>query len=205
LHAVDLANLVSPPEGLPKVVLGTHYDTIRLKGGTFVGANDGASGVGVLLELARVLPEAPLELVFFDGEETLGGAPSGLHGSRHYVRRRPEAVAAAIVVDMVGDRDLRLCREQFSSATLLDRLFAIGRDLGYATVLTGPELKVEDDHVPFLDAGLEAALLLDYGDGAGPGQPPYWHTLLDTLDNLAPGSLEAVGRILYEYGQSLDR
>ncbi len=194
LHAADLTNVVSPAPS-PRLVLGTHYDTIRKAG--FVGANDGGSGTGVLLELARVLPRhLPVELAFFDGEEALGSAAEGLHGSRHFVRTRGEGVTAAVIVDMVGDRHLRLTDEQLSTPWLRDALRALAPD-----VPTGAALAVADDQVPFLDAGLPAALLIDYGEGGGPGDPPYWHTPEDTLDKLSADSLEAVGRLLLRASQ----
>ena len=93
----------------PRIVLGTHYDTIALKRAEFVGANDGGSGCGVLLELARVLGASPpVELVFFDGEEALAGEADrvGLYGSRHHARQAPSDLRAVIVIDMVG---IRLC------------------------------------------------------------------------------------------------
>ncbi|HEY3999956.1 MAG TPA: M28 family metallopeptidase [Candidatus Xenobia bacterium] len=191
LHAADMANVIARRKASGPLVLGTHYDTIRLRGRTFVGANDGGSGVGVLLEMARILPsDTPVALVFFDGEEALSGEEDGvgLYGSRRYVREYPQA-ATAVIIDMVGDPALRLCREAHSTPWLQNRIEQAAPGL-----MTGPPLALLDDHIPFLEAGIPAALLVDFGDGEGPGD--YWHTERDTLDHVSVSSLQAVGNLL---------
>ncbi|MHB2019581.1 MAG: M28 family metallopeptidase [Candidatus Xenobia bacterium] len=191
MHAQDMTNVVARG-GPPRLVLGTHYDTIVLKRAEFVGANDGGSGCGVLLELARVVPESmALELVFVDGEEALAGEADGvgLYGSRRYVRHAPPDLRAAIIIDMVGDPQLRLCDEQHSTPWLRE-LVREG--------LNGPPLALLDDHIPFVEANIPALLLADFGDGRGPGDGTYWHTERDTLEQVSPDSLQRVGDLLLD-------
>ncbi len=187
------------------VVVGAHYDT--KKGiSNFVGANDGASGVAVLLELARTLsrplPGPSVQLVFFDAEEARGDrdfAADGTRGSRQYVRlarkgRRGSvplgSIDAMVLFDMVGDCDLTIPREQNSSRNLY-RLFADAG--GDVAPFGGTTFAVSDDHIPFVEAGIPALDLIDFDYGPGPPPGAYWHTAEDTLDKVCPESLDAVG------------
>jgi glutaminyl-peptide cyclotransferase len=185
------------------IVLGAHFDT---KDGIpgFVGANDGASGVAVVLELARAL-SGPLDgpsvqLALFDAEEARGERPfqlDGMRGSRQYVRLARAGgrqgtlplrrIGSMILVDMVGDCDLEIPREAGSDADLYDSIAAAGEPFGG---VTGPIL---DDHVPFANAGIPAVDLIDFEFGP---QNSYWHTTEDTLDKVCPESLDAVGEAL---------
>jgi len=191
------------------VVVGAHYDTKGLPG--FVGANDGASGVAILLELARALPPRlagpSVQLVAFDGEEARGDRDfdrDGIRGSRQYVayaRAGGEqgaapltSIKAMVLFDMVGDCDLQIPYEQNSDKDLY-ALFAVSAaELGgTADPFRFNTFPVDDDHVPFLDAGIPAVDFIDftYGPGAPPGE--YWHTRADTIDKVCPASLERVG------------
>ena len=192
------------------VVVGAHYDT---KSGIpgFVGANDGASGVAVLTELARSLPnplDGPsVQLVAFDAEEARGNRDfdvDGTRGSRQYVAdaRRGgrdgavplQEIRAMVLFDLVGDCDLRIPLEENSDPALYG-LFAeaaTGAD-GDPAPFEGRSFAVGDDHVPFLEAGVPAVDLIDFDFGPGPTPGAYWHTPEDTLDKVCAESLDAVG------------
>jgi glutaminyl-peptide cyclotransferase len=191
------------------VVAGAHYDTKALPG--FVGANDGASGVAVLLELARDLPRRlpgpSLRLVFFDAEESRGVdggatafARSGDRGSEQFVRyaqaggeQRSPALAeirAMVLFDMVGDCDLRVPLEENSDPELYG-LFAAAS--GPSGPFAGEASGVLDDHTPFADAGIPAVDLIDFDYGPGPSPGGWWHTRQDDLRHVCARSLGAVG------------
>lgn len=189
--------------GAGALVVGAHYDT---KDGIpgFVGANDGASGVAVVLELARSLPNPmpgpSLAIALFDGEEPRGAAPfadDGSRGSRQYVEYaargrggapRLDAIAAMVLFDMVGDCDLAIPREASSDERLYGSFAAAD-----PAVFAGTTGAIADDHLPFRDAGVPAVDLIDfaYGPGAEPGG--WWHTPADDLGRVCPESLDAVG------------
>ena len=211
------ANVVGtiPGERDGVVVVGAHHDT---KEGIprFVGANDGASGVAVLLELARSLP-APLpgpsvQLVFFDAEEARGKRPfeaDGTRGSRQFVAYAKDGgrqgsapvreIRAMVLFDMVGDCDLAIPLEAGSDPRLY-ALFAEGAEQadGGPEPFTGSAAPVLDDHVPFLDAGIPAVDLIDFAYGPGPSPGAYWHTPEDTLGKVCAASLDAVGEAALE-------
>jgi hypothetical protein len=190
------------------VVLGAHYDTKDLPG--FVGANDGASGVAVVLELARVLPRPlpgpSVAIALFDGEEARGDRDfeaDGLRGSRQYVdyataggrQGAPPATAieAMVLLDMVGDCDLAIPREEGSDPGLYEELAAADPDL-----FDGTTAAIADDHVPFLEAGIPAVDVIDFEFGPGPPPGELWHTSGDDLDAVCPASLDAVGEAVLE-------
>jgi Zn-dependent M28 family amino/carboxypeptidase len=182
------------------IVVGAHYDT-KSRIPHFVGANDGASGVAVLLELARTLPRPmpgpSVQLVFFDAEEAKGDnfEASGDRGSRQYVKYAAsakqgsaplDAIKAMVLFDMIGDCDLAVPREANSDKQLY-RLFGNDEPFG------GHTFPVEDDHTPFLKAGIPSLDLIDFDYGPGPPPGNYWHTSQDTLDHVCPESLDAIG------------
>ncbi|MBI4593255.1 MAG: M28 family peptidase [Candidatus Rokubacteria bacterium] len=197
-----MANLIAAlPGRRPEVILfGGHYDTKRFTTFRFVGANDGGSSTALLLELGRALSRRPREytvwIVFLDGEEALepDAATVPLWGSRHFVadlRRRGELgwLKAVVIADMIGDRDLDILREGGSTPWLTDALWRTARRLGHQRHFRDQVLHVTDDHVPFLEAGVPAALLIDFN------YPP-WHTAGDTLDKVSRQSLGVVGEVL---------
>lgn len=216
---IDMVNLIGvlPGERPGLILVGAHYDTKRLPG--FVGANDGASGTAVLLELARVLGDAPrpytVWLVFFDGEEALGAniTPNdGLFGSRALANQMAregdlEKVRALLLVDMVGDRDLHLTEDVTSSPALRQALAEEAERLGLGEVIQGGgSVPVIDDHTPFQRQGLQETLALidfQYGDVSTPG--PLWHTTGDSLAAVGAQSLNSAGRLLVEMVQRLER
>lgn len=186
----------------PEILLGAHYDSRilanrdpnpLLRSQPVPGANDGASGVAVLIELARTLPPAvlPIELVFFDAEDN-GQIPGWdwLLGSKAFVATMQTRPRAMILLDMVGDADLRIPMESNSDPALRRSIWATAARLGYRDVFV-PETKysIEDDHVPFLQAGIPAVDIIDL-DYA------YWHTTADTADHVSERSLQIVGDVV---------
>jgi len=204
-HGVLLRNITGKWEPMPDsrdpILLGAHYDTRPLADRDPIspdlpvpGANDGASGVAVLLELSRVLGEQdyplPVWLVFFDGEDS--GSINGwewIAGSRKYAEELTIEPVAVVVVDMVGDSDLNLYYEYNSDTALAAEIWQTAAELGYEQFI--PELKhsILDDHLPFLQRGLPAVDIIDFDF-------PAWHTTGDTIDKVSAESLEAVGRTL---------
>lgn len=209
---VPMQNLVGQLPGPERgfAMLVTHYDTKRLpQVPAFAGANDGASGVAVLLELARVLPRREralgYRLVFFDGEEAIGpniDARDGLYGSRALAERmRAQGeladVRALVLVDMVGDADLNLSWGADSAPELVAPWVELARSRGVE--IAGP-MALLDDHVPFVEAGVSPVLsLIDfhYGGRTSPGWR--WHTRGDGLDGVSAASLNAFGELLVEW------
>jgi Zn-dependent M28 family amino/carboxypeptidase len=166
----------------------------------FVGANDGGSSTAFLIELARVLKTRqnalPIEIVFFDGEEAVVDWNLGndhTYGSRHYVQTaRSEGtlrqIKAMILVDMIGDRDLRVLRETNSTPWLTDVIWQTAKRLKRREFVD-EEFAVEDDHIEFLKAGVPAVDLIDL-------DYPAWHTAADTIDKVSAASLQAVADVL---------
>jgi len=189
--------------GLP-IVLGAHYDSRILadqdtgpgRYGPVPGANDGASGVAVLIELARTLPRGgiPIQLVFFDAEDDGGLAGSQwLLGSQAFVAAQTEKPRAAIIVDMVGDSDLNIYIERNSDAGLTAAIWAQAFALGYGKYfINKPKYSMIDDHTSFLEAGIPAVDIIDF-------DYPYWHTAADTADKVSAKSLQAVGETLWTW------
>ncbi len=187
----------------PQIILGAHYDSRMFADNDpdpvnhslpTPGANDGASGVAVLLELARSLPkDAPnVWLVFFDAEDN--GRIAGwdwILGSREFVANNSVQPRAVVIVDMIGDADLNIYRERNSDPELMDEIWSTAEGLGYGNqFISTYKFSMFDDHTPFLEAGIPAVDLIDF-------DYPYWHTVNDTPDKVSPESLEAVGRTLW--------
>lgn len=189
------------------VILGAHYDTRPLADRDpqrpeepIVGGNDGASGVAVLLELARMLGSVQLEkevwLAFFDAEDRgrIEGWPFSV-GARYMAEHLNIMVEAVIVVDMVGDRDQQLYYEGNSDPSLRERLWSLAAELGYEDYFI-PEVRhtLTDDHVPFVERGIPAVDIIDF-------DYPYWHTTKDTCDKISSESLDRVGEVLVRFVQ----
>ncbi len=211
--AIAMKNIIARRTGLSgkAVVISGHYDTKRFPF-PFVGANDGGSSAAILLELARALKDRQFKndvyLVFFDGEEAVKDwtATDSLYGSRHLAAAwQKDGTAARVVglinVDMTGDRDLHIVSEMYSSEPLRRLVWQVAAQLGYAKKFDGPELAIEDDHVPFLRIGVRALDLIDFEYGPNHS---WWHTAQDTPDKLSPASMEAVGRVLAETIKKLE-
>lgn len=180
------------------ILIGAHYDTKDLPG--FVGANDGAGGVAVVLQLSRELArgrhacQRELRFVMFDGEESPRGSrdflADGLRGSRVHAARHAAGLRAMVLVNLVADRDLRIPRESSSDAGLWRMLRGAARAAGAARVF--PDLTgglVYDDHTPFLEEGVPSIDLIDF-------DYPHFHSPRDTLDKVSPASLDMVGETL---------
>ena len=201
-----LRNVVARVPGRrPGIVIGAHYDTL-VKPEGFVGANNGAAGSAIVVELSRTLArikrpkDAPeLTFVLFDGEEPPSGLPeedpdfanNGLRGSRAYVRAHPGRTAQMILLDYVGNRGLRLPREATSDEALWSQLRSAATAVGAQAVFPdaiGPA--ITDDHTPFLEAGVPSIDLIDW---SYPG-----HSLEDGLDKLSPKAIDAVGETVFE-------
>ena len=204
-RGVSARNLIAAKGRGPLFILGAHYDTRSLADRDpedptlpVPGANDGASGVAVLLELARVLDvdKAGVQvwLAFFDAEDQGGinGWPFSV-GASYMAAHLAVQPTAVVVVDMVGDREQQILWEGFSDATLLRELWAIAADLGYEAAFV-PQRRsgIMDDHVPFVQRGLVAVDIIDI-------DYPYWHTSQDTPDKVSAASLQHVGRVLEEW------
>ncbi len=198
------------PERPEKVVLAAHWDTRPWadqdrnpanRQTPIPGANDGASGVAVLLEVARVLrqaaPPVGVVLVMFDGEDYGPDIDAMFLGSRYYARNLvPARPAWGILLDMVGDRDLQIPREGISqqyAPAVNDRVWAAARTLGRPEFADRVGPPVLDDHVPLLEVGVPMIDVIDFDYGPGHA---WWHTLEDTPDKCSPASLEAVGQVV---------
>ena len=179
------------------IVVGAHYDTKDIDG--FVGANDGASGTAVVTELARTVkrPRHTIHFVLFDGEESPRGvddeqfAEEALRGSKVAARRFRQA-RAMVLLDFVGDRRLSIPREGFSNLRLWARLRAAARRVG--TSRSFPDESrgaIQDDHVPFLQAGVPSIDLIDFDFSC-------WHRTCDDLRAVSQRSLEATGETVLE-------
>lgn len=213
---VDFANIVADlPAGpnAPLIILMTHFDTKTFeapgapRNETFQGANDGGSGTAVLLELARVLNSSKeprrvsYRFLFLDGEEASlwnWAGTDNTYGSRYHVRQLAEAkqikqVGAAILLDMVGDKSLKLNREAHSTRELTTIFFEAARAIGLGKHVGGPSKPIEDDHKPFLAHGIPSVDLIDFNYGPG---NRYWHNEKDKLENCSKESLDAIGRIV---------
>jgi len=201
-----LAMTKGAEEGL--VVLLSHTDTKADLPEDFVGANDSGSSTGLLLELARVFGAAQrtgpgILLAFVDGEECRKtyGPSDGLHGSRRLVGWLREQqllgqVRAAILMDMIGDRNLSVTIPRNSSTKLVSMAFQAATEEGTRTRFSLYGQDILDDHESFLSAGIPAIDLIDFEYGSHPGMNDYWHTLEDTMDKLSAESLQTVGRVV---------
>jgi glutaminyl-peptide cyclotransferase len=187
-------------DALPIQILGAHYDTRRSAdmedaSVPVMGANDGASGVAVLLELARALEPEKLRhevwLAFFDAEDN--GRLDGWEwcvGSSYMADHLEVTPEAVVVVDMVGDADQQLYLERNSNPELQMRLWEIAAGLGYSEwFIAEYRHAIYDDHVSFGQRGITAVDIIDF-------DYPYWHTTQDTVDKVSADSLERVGRVL---------
>ncbi len=208
--ALALTNIVAStrPKAPRQILLCAHWDTRPTadeeidearRGLPIPGANDGASGVAVLLEIARQLAKNPppldigVQFVLFDGEDYGPGDDAMYLGAKFYAARpalpKPEF---AILIDMIGDKDLQIYRERFSdrrARAINDKVWAAAKALGSKAFREGQGYEITDDHLPLLDAGIPTIDLIDFDYAP-------WHTLDDTPEQCAPESLKAVGDVL---------
>lgn len=217
---IKMVNIVAelPGESPNLILLASHYDTKLFKDFRFVGANDGGSSTGALLEIARVLatsgkkPGFTYRFVFFDGEEAVckewedcknPDGPDNLYGSRHYAEKITAngnlvLVKAMILLDMMGYKNLNLGRDEMADlqskrltgkpSWLVDIVWATGKELGYTKIFADHSENVGgDDHQPFLELNVPAMDIIQLETYE------HWHQPTDTLDQIAPESLKAVG------------
>ncbi len=210
---ISLSNIIGifNPEAKRRVLLCAHWDTRPVadmeidadkRRRPILGANDGASGVAVLLELARLFkqqkPQIGVVMVFLDGEDygDWDRMEGVLLGAKHFARNMKKyRLEYGILLDMIGDKNLQVYREVNSeryAPRVNDRVFRIARELGFEkNVIDQLKTEVIDDHIPINEAGLPTIDLIDF-DYA------YWHTLEDTVDKCSPQSLAIIGSLVAE-------
>ena len=208
IGTVEMKNIiVKIPGQSPDILLfTTHYDTKRMA--NFVGADDGGSSTGVMLELARSVcarrNALTVWITFFDGEEAFNEEwvdPDNTYGSRELAARMALSgelgrVRAMVLADLVGNHNLRLKRESNSTPWLTELVWSTAARLGYGQTFVSETTTALDDHLPFLRRNVAAVDIIDldnplHADG-------YWHTPSDTLDKVSPRSLAIVGHVLLE-------
>jgi Zn-dependent M28 family amino/carboxypeptidase len=203
LGEVSMANVIAtiPGRRPDRLVLASHFDTKLYREFRFIGANDGASSTAALLELARVLKarqnELTIELLFLDGEEarrTEWAGTDNTYGSRHYVQAAQKngslkSLRALVLLDMIGDRDLTIKRDSNSTPWLVEVIWAAAARIGHGATFSNQLTVIEDDHIPFLRAGVAAVDVIDL-------ENPTWHTPQDDLDHVSMKSLQIVGDVI---------
>ena len=203
LGEVSMVNVIATISGKrqERIAIASHFDTKLYREFKFVGANDGASSTAALLELGRVLKQRPneftIELLFLDGEEARMPEWRGndnTYGSRHYVQaaQKDKSLAtlkALVLLDMIGDRDLRIRRDANSTPWLVEAVWAAAAKLGHSGTFSNELTTVEDDHLPFLRAGIPAVDIIDLDN-------PTWHTPQDTIEYVTARSLQIVGEVV---------
>src|SRR6266446_8666906 len=195
--------LVKIPGEKPGVILlGTHYDTKRLD--NFVGADDGGSSTGVMLELARLLcpqhGKYAVWIAFFDGEEAVKvwSDSDSRYGSRQMSAKLAASgdlkkIRAFLLADIVGGRTARFLREDHSTPTLVDLIWNTSANLGYSAIFPNETTSAQDDHDSFLKRGVPSVDVI--GDFLNNG---YWHTPQDTLDKISAKTLAITGHVFLE-------
>ena len=212
---IDLKNIIAKfsPDARKIILLAAHWDTRPMadmevdpvkRAKPILGANDGASGVAVLLELARMFgkqrPDVGVIMVFFDGEDYTPNPPTSRYmflGSKYYASRldskTKQAIEYGILLDMIGDKDLRIHQEINSvqaAPEVVRKIWDTARQLGYSKQFV-PEAKyaISDDHLPLIAAGVKCIDVIDFDYGP-------WHTVDDTVDKCSPQSLKTVGDVI---------
>ena len=200
---IPMVNVIAtiPGRRPGRIALAGHYDTKLFRDFRFVGANDGGSSTAFLLEMARILKGRnnafTIELIFFDGEEATlrdWGESDHTYGSQYYVDAARKGgslsnLKALILVDMIAERSQRFLRESNSTPWLTDIIWSTARRLGHRATFVDADMPIEDDHVPFLKAGVPATDIIDL-------DYPAWHTAADTLDQTSSRSLQVVGDVV---------
>jgi len=205
-HDHQITNIIAKNSNEPpKIIIAAHYDSrllsdndpdSKLRSTPVPGANDGASGVAVLIELARTLPVnvQPIWLVFFDVEDN-GNIPGWewILGSRYFVSQLEAIPQAVIILDMVGDKNLNIYRELNSDDALTTEIWKVAQSLGHeSSFLNTSKYSLIDDHIPFIEAGIPSVNIIDF-------DYPFWHTTADTSDKISAESLEIVGSTILNW------
>ncbi len=197
------------------IVIAGHYDTnYPLKDTGYVGANDGGSSTGLLLELANQLRGKKREgfsiwLVWTDGEEAVKSwsGDDNTYGARHLAEKWEKdgtlkQIKAFLLVDMIGDADLNVEHDSYSTPWLEDYVYKAAQEMGYQSHFFARTMPVGDDHLPFVQRGVPSADLIDFDYGYN---NVFWHTPQDTMDKLSAKSLQIVGDVVLGTVQLLDR
>ncbi|MEN6357231.1 MAG: M28 family peptidase [Armatimonadota bacterium] len=225
---LEMQNIVAHfnPDAKKHILLSAHWDSRptadmeidpEKKKQPIPGANDGGSGVAVLLELARMFakqkPDVGVVMVFFDGEDYGPGEPEMFLGSKYFAKNLADGssyngklikIDYGILLDMVGDKDLQIPKEQKSvsaASDVVEKVWSMADKLGYRDVFTpGVGMSIEDDHLPLIDAGVKCIDVIDFNYGP-------WHTLDDTPDKCSPKSLKTVGEVIANvvYAEKVER
>ena len=195
-----------------RILLTAHWDTRprgeedpipEMRNKPIIGANDGASGVAVLLELARIFKNSPppigVDILLSDGEDYGDSRKDGntdlyFLGARHFAKTKPADYNPqfGILLDMIGDRDLQIPLEQNSmkfAPQLMDLIWNTAEEVQVTQFVRIPGESISDDHFALNDAGIPTIDIIDF-------QYPHWHTHQDTADKCSSESLEAVGKVL---------
>jgi glutaminyl-peptide cyclotransferase len=197
-----MVNLIArkPGGGKNIVAMASHYDTKYFENLRFVGANDGGSSTGLLLELARVLAgkkdNQDYWFLFLDGEEAFieWSSFDSTYGSRHLAARWKQdgtaaKIRALLLLDMIGERNVALQKDGNSTPWLMNLVWDTAMETGLRGMLAPGATSIEDDHIPFMDAGIPCADIIDLDYAP-------WHTAGDTLDKVSAESLEKVGKLV---------
>jgi glutaminyl-peptide cyclotransferase len=203
LGEVSMANVIGtiPGRRAERIALASHFDTKLFREIRFVGASDAASSTAALLELGRALKrrqnEYTIELLFFDGEEAVvewSRNNDNTYGSRHYVQTAQQngtikGLQALVLLDMIGDKNLVIRRDANSTPWLVDIVWNAAARLGHRSIFSNELTSIDDDHMPFLRAGIPAVDIIDL-------DYPAWHTAADTIDSVTERSLQVVGDVV---------
>jgi len=207
---------VSADARQPIFILAGHYDTLHKAG--FIGANDGGSSTAILLSFADALAHQKTRmqiwLVWTDLEEGTFVDNDGLYGSRHLAKKlkddgRSDRIKGFFLLDMIGDKDLNVARENQSTRALQDVIASAARQLGYSRYFFQYDTTITDDHVEFLNVGIPSVDVVDAEFGRmGPrfdGMGEFHHANTDTMDKVSRSSLEITGRTILLSVELLDR
>ena len=189
----------------PEIIIGTHYDTrafsdnessISRRKTPVPGANDGASGTAVLLELGKTIKREDYDiwLLFFDAEDqgNIDGWDWSV-GAQYFVNQLEFLPNSVIIIDMIGDANLNIYKENSSTSSLVEAIWKEADKLGYEShFIQNYKYTIIDDHHPFIEKGIPACLIIDF-------EYPHWHTTEDTLDKISATSLEIIGNVLVSW------
>jgi hypothetical protein len=218
LGSRDMVNLVGVIEGTKEgvILLSNHYDTKYFPNFNFVGANDGASTTAWMIEAARAFGPTregrSLWLTWFDGEEALQewSSTDGIYGSRNFVEHlrasgELDKIKVVINVDMIGDCLLRILGDAHAPSWLGDAVWDTAEGLGYGSHFSDFKQDIQDDHIPFRNAGIPSLEIIDFSyGGSAMDHRKNWHTSKDTLELVCPESLQAVADVLHHALPKID-
>jgi glutaminyl-peptide cyclotransferase len=209
---LELTNIIASfyPEKKERMLLCAHWDTrpfadkdpdSSLREKPILGANDGGSGVAVLLEIAKIIsqkrPKWGVDIILFDGEDY--GPEDELEkfclGSKYFAKNKGQYKPEfGILLDMIGDKDLNIYKEGYSARyakEVVDLVWGRARKLRIDCFHDSTKYVMYDDHIPLLEVGIPCIDLIDF-------DYPYWHTIQDTPDKCSPESLQKIGEVLIE-------